>query len=232
MIDLGFSIFIGILLGLAVSIPLIWLSWKIPQQIFAGARMYDALEWSDPAIRGFQWQDALLVLLICLCAICVIVQWGTRLNSVVAFAYCGVLILLAGIDARTRLLPDVLTLPLLWAGLLWNAAPIGDLPLEHAIWGAAVGYIALWLPCALVSSLWGREMMGYGDFKFSAAIGAWLGCFSLPFVWLIASGSSLLIALVAYRFWGRRLRNPMPFGPGLALGGILMLFFDWTTSFF
>lgn len=232
MIDLGFPVFIGILTGLGVSVPLIWLSWKIPQQILADARMQYALEWSDPAIRGFQWQDTLLVLLICLCGVGAAIQWDTGLTSIVAFSYCGVLILLARIDARTRLLPDVLTLPLLWSGLLWSAAEMGDLPMEQAIWGAAAGYIALWLPCALVSSLWGREMMGHGDFKFSAAIGAWLGCFSLPFVWLIASGSSLLIALIANRFFGHRLRNPMPFGPGLALGGILMLFFDWSTSFF
>ncbi len=74
--------------------------------------------------------------------------------------------------------------------------------------------------------------MGHGDFKLSAAIGAWLGCLALPFVWLIASGSSILIALIANRFAGRRLRDPMPFGPGLALGGILMLFFDWHRSSF
>ena len=232
MIDQGFPVFFGILIGLATSVPLIWLSWKIPQQIFAGARMHDTLGWTDPAIRGFHWQDALLVLLVCLCAIGVEMQWGPGLTALAAFGYCVVLILLARIDARTRLLPDVLTLPLLWAGLLWSAAEMGDLPMKQAIWGAAAGYIALWLPCVLVAKIWGREMMGHGDFKFSAAMGAWLGCFSLPFVWLIASVSSLLIALIANRFLGRRLRNPMPFGPGLALGGILMLFFDWPMTFF
>ena len=232
MIDHGLPVFVAVLMGLATAVPLIWLSWKIPQQILADTHLRPALEWSDPAIRGLHWQDALLVLLVCLCSIGVVMQWGAGVTAWTAFFYCAVLLLLARIDARTRLLPDILTLPLLWLGLLWNAAGMGELPLEQAVWGAAAGYIALWLPCALIARVWGRQMMGHGDFKLSASIGAWLGCFGLPFVWLIASSFSLLVALIANRFFGRRLRNPMPFGPGLALGGILMLFFDWSESFF
>ena len=228
----GLPVFIGIIIGLATSVPLIWLSWKIPQKILAGALMLQSSEWSDPAIRGLHWEDALLVLFLCLCAIGVAMQWGAELTALAAFSYCAVLILLARIDARTHLLPDVLTLPLLWIGLLWNAAEMGSLPLEQSVLGAAAGYIVLWLPCFVIAKLWGRDMMGHGDFKLSAAIGAWLGCLGLPFVWLIASGLSLLVALIANRICGRRLRNPMPFGPGLALGGILMLFFDWSTTIF
>jgi leader peptidase (prepilin peptidase)/N-methyltransferase len=98
--------------------------------------------------------------------------------------------------------------------------------LELAVWGAAAGYIVLWLPAGLLGAWQGKSLMGHGDFKLSAAIGAWLGCWALPFVWLLACTSSMLMVALAASFGGRRLREPMPFGPGLALGGILMLFFD------
>jgi prepilin signal peptidase PulO-like enzyme (type II secretory pathway) len=180
----------------------------------------------NPAICGFSWKDVFFVGGVCASAVGVAALKGIDLTGLAAFYYCAMLLLLAKIDARTYILPDVLTLSLLWAGLLWHSTESGDLTLSRCVWGAAAGYIVLWGPCALFGVWRGREVMGHGDFKLSAAIGAWLGCLSLPFVWLIASGSSLLIVLVANYFGGRRLRDPMPFGPGLALGGILMLFFD------
>jgi prepilin signal peptidase PulO-like enzyme (type II secretory pathway) len=225
--DLGLAMLIGIVVGLISAVPLIWLSWRIPQQVFAQERAMVCLPGSDPAILSFSWQDALFVGFLCVSAAGVVAVNGIDLKSLVAFYYCAMLLLLARIDARTYLLPDVLTLSLLWAGLLWHATEWGDLSLAQSVWGAAAGYIILWGPCVLLSGWWGKEVMGYGDFKLSAAIGAWLGCLTLPFVWLIASGSCMLIALIAKRFARRRLRDPMPFGPGLALGGILMLFFDW-----
>ena len=228
--DLGMAMLVGIAVGLTSAVPLIWLSWRIPQQIFAQECVTVCLARSDPAIRAFSWQDALFVVLLCASAVGVAATKGVDLEGLVTFYYCAVLLLLARIDARTYLLPDILTLSLLWAGLLWHAADRGDLSLVQSVWGAAAGYIILWGPCVLLRGIWGKEVMGYGDFKLSAAIGAWLGCLALPFVWLIASGSSLLIALIAHRLGGRRLRDPMPFGPGLALGGILMLFFGWLWS--
>jgi prepilin signal peptidase PulO-like enzyme (type II secretory pathway) len=224
--DLGLAMLVGIIVGLFSAAPLIWLSWKIPQQIFAADCLSARYARPDPAIYAFSWQDALFVGGVCASAVAVVALKGLDLKGFVAFYYCGMLLLLAKIDARTYMLPDVLTLSLLWAGLLWHAAEGSDLTLARSVWGAAAGYIVLWGPCALFGGWWGREVMGHGDFKLSAAIGAWLGCLSLPFVWLIASGSSILIVLIANRFCGRRLREPMPFGPGLALGGILMLFFD------
>lgn len=232
MADNGLASFIGILAGLLVSLPLIWLSRHIPQQIFAGTLVYGGQLPDEPAIRALQWQDALLVLLLCACGAVISTHKGWELGAVAAFLYCSVLLLLARIDARTRLLPDMLTLPLLWVGLLWHAADMGEQSLEQSVWGAAAGYIVLWFPSVVMGRWRGRELMGHGDFKFSAAIGAWLGCLSMPFVWLIASCASLLVALLAKFFAGRRLREPMAFGPSLALGGILMLFFDWLWSSF
>ncbi len=227
MNDLADVVLVGVGVGVCTGVPLIWLSWKIPQQIFGGLSAGRLVVWSDPAIRALHWEDAVLIVLLCLSAMGVVAYRGLELNAMVSFYYCAVLLLLARIDVRTHLLPDVLTLSLLWSGLLWHTANMGELSLEQSIWGAAAGYIILWVPCAILSRCCGREMMGHGDFKLSAAIGAWLGLLTLPFVWLIASVSSLILALFANRFIGRRLRAPMPFGPGLALGGILMLFFDW-----
>lgn len=217
---------VGVTIGLLLSVPLLWLSWKIPQQLLMEGSELHLLTSSEPAICGLQWQDVLFVSLLCVCASSAALLWGLEVETFVAFAFCAVLLLLARIDARTHLLPDVLTQPLLWLGLLWHAAGLGERSLELAVWGAAAGYIVLWLPAGLLGAWLGKTLMGHGDFKFSAAIGAWLGCWALPFVWLLACTSSMLIVALAACFGGRRLREPMPFGPGLALGGILMLFFD------
>jgi prepilin signal peptidase PulO-like enzyme (type II secretory pathway) len=216
----------GGMIGLLISLPLLWLSWKIPQKILTEYSGTGLRIVADPAIRALHWQDVLFVSLLCLCATTAALAWGSEGEALVAFAYCSVLLLLALIDARTHLLPDVLTLPLLWLGLLWHAAGLGERSLELAVWGAAAGYVVLWLPATLMGAWLDKALMGHGDFKLSAAIGAWLGCWALPFVWLLASASSILLIALATRFGGRRLREPMPFGPGLALGGILMLFFD------
>lgn len=217
---------VGVTIGLLLSLPLLWLSWKIPQQLLMEGSELHLLTSSEPAICGLQWQDVLFVSLLCVCASSAALLWGLEVETFVAFAFCAVLLLLARIDARTHLLPDVLTQPLLWLGLLWHAAGLGERSLELAVWGAAAGYIVLWLPAGLLGAWLGKTLMGHGDFKLSAAIGAWLGCWALPFVWLLACTSSMLIVALSACFGGRRLREPMPFGPGLALGGILMLFFD------
>jgi prepilin signal peptidase PulO-like enzyme (type II secretory pathway) len=217
---------VGVTIGLLLSLPLLWLSWKIPQQLLMEGSELHLLTSSEPAMCGLQWQDVLFVSLLCVCASSAALLWGLEVETFVAFAFCAVLLLLARIDARTHLLPDVLTQPLLWLGLLWHAAGLGERSLELAVWGAAAGYIVLWLPAGLLGAWLGKTLMGHGDFKLSAAIGAWLGCWALPFVWLLACTSSMLIVALAVCFGGRRLREPMPFGPGLALGGILMLFFD------
>ena len=216
----------GVMIGLLLSVPLLWLSWKIPQQLLIEGSEVRLLTWTEPAIRRLQWQDVLFVSLLCVCASSTALIWGMELQTCVAFAFCAVLLLLARIDARTHLLPDALTLPLLWLGLLWHAAGLGERSLELAVWGAAAGYIVLWLPAGLLGAWLGKSLMGHGDFKLSAAIGAWLGCWALPFVWLLACTLSILVVALAACFGVRRLREPMAFGPGLALGGILMLFFD------
>ena len=124
----------------------------------------------------------------------------------------------AGIDFRTQLLPDQLTLPLLWLGLLLSLLPMFVLP-GSAILGAALGYVSLWSVYWLFKLLTGKEGMGYGDFKLLAALGAWMGPGALLPVVLLSSLVGAVVGglLIALRKHGREM--PMPFGPFIAMAG-------------
>ncbi|MCY0388924.1 A24 family peptidase [Robbsia sp. Bb-Pol-6] len=157
-------------------------------------------------------------------ALVVLRHFGAGWTGVAAFGLCASLIALAFIDARTHLLPDVLTLPLLWTGLLLN---VGDLfvPLTDAVIGAAAGYLFLWLIYWGFRLLRGKEGMGYGDFKLLAALGAWLGWQALPQIVLLAALAGSLFGLAALFSGRRRADQPLPFGPYLAFAGGVALFF-------
>jgi leader peptidase (prepilin peptidase) / N-methyltransferase len=143
--------------------------------------------------------------------------------SASALAWSGfgaALIALAAIDADTTLLPDAITQPLVWSGLLAASLGLSNIGLSNALWGAVVGYFFLWSVYWLFKLITGKDGMGQGDFKLLAALGAWLGWPALPSLVLIAS-----LTGVAYGVWLRaRQRMPqdgqMPFGPFLALAGI------------
>lgn len=142
------------------------------------------------------------------------------------------LIALTFIDFDTFLLPDSITLPLLWLGILFNLTSHGFTSLPEAVIGAVAGYMLLWSIYWGFKLLTGREGMGYGDFKLLAALGAWFGWQMLPSILLLASilGS---IAGVTLMIAAKRGRNiPIPFGPYLALGGIAALFFGQTLQQF
>jgi leader peptidase (prepilin peptidase)/N-methyltransferase len=129
-----------------------------------------------------------------------------------------VLISLAFIDIDHQLLPDVMVLPMLWAGLLLNlAGTFTSLP--GAVLGAVAGYLSLWSIFHLFKLITGKEGMGYGDFKLYALFGAWLGWQSLPLIILLSSfiGALIGIALIVWR--GRDRAQPLPFGPYLAAAG-------------
>lgn len=136
--------------------------------------------------------------------------------------FCSLLLLQARIDAQTGLLPDRLTLGMLWLGLLFSLCG-GWVSLEHSVAGAATGYIVMWLLAAVFHCVTGREAMGRGDFKLSAAMGAWLGLWSLPTVWLVASVWLGITAIWDHVCGRQHFRAPRPFGPALALGGILVM---------
>lgn len=150
-------------------------------------------------------------------------RFGPTLAGVSAIGFVWAVIALTFIDLDTFYLPDDITLPLLWAGLLVNlGGAFVDLP--SAVIGAAAGYLALWSVFWLFKLVTGKEGMGYGDFKLLAAIGAWLGWQVLPLVILLSSlvGAVIGIGLMIFARHGRE--TPIPFGPYLAIAGVIALF--------
>lgn len=139
------------------------------------------------------------------------------------------LVALAMIDLRTMLLPDIITIPLLWLGLLASLLPVFA-DTTSAIVGAAAGYLSLWSVYHLFRLLTGKEGMGYGDFKLLAALGAWLGWAALPGIILLSSlaGAVVGISLIVLR--RRSSELPIPFGPYLAAAGWLWLIWGDTLS--
>ena len=151
-----------------------------------------------------------------------LVAWhfGPTVAAGFALVFTWVLIGAAFIDADTSFLPDDLTLPLMWLGLL--AALLGyTLPLADAVIGAMAGYLSLWSLYWLFKLATGKEGMGYGDFKLLAALGAWMGWKMLVPIALIASVVGLVFAL-AMRGWAKR-DVPLPFGPYLCAAGFIAL---------
>jgi len=156
-----------------------------------------------------------------------IFKFGPTWQGVAACAFLWTLLALTGIDFDTQLLPDNLTLPLLWGGLIANLYG-SFVPLADAVIGAIAGYMALWTIFWLFKIIRGKEGMGYGDFKLLAALGAWLGWKMLPLIVLGSSvvGAAIGIALVAFK--GRDHNVPLAFGPYLAIAGAVALFFGPT----
>ena len=137
--------------------------------------------------------------------------------------FCAVLVALAGIDWDTTLLPDNLTLPLLWAGLA-SAAFGWTIPLADAVWGAIVGYLSLWSVYWLFKLTTGKEGMGFGDFKLLAALGAWLGWKMILPIVLGASVIGAIIGIIMKMSSSLREGRYVPFGPFLAGAGLVVLF--------
>ncbi len=150
-------------------------------------------------------------------------HFGFGLAAGAALIMIWALIALTFIDFDTQLLPDAITLPLLWLGLMLNIdATFASLP--NAVVGAIAGYLVLWIVYWLFKLVTGKEGMGYGDFKLLAAIGAWLGWTLLPLTILLSSlvGAVVGIVLIIITKHGRNI--PIPFGPYLAGGGLIALF--------
>lgn len=148
---------------------------------------------------------------------------GAHPSTLAWCAFAAVLVALAGIDWDTTLLPDSLTLPLLWGGLIASAVGL-TVPLSAAVWGAVAGYLSLWSVYWLFKLATGKEGMGHGDFKLLAALGAWLG---VSMVLPVVLGASVIGAIVGI---GMKLASSLregryvPFGPFLAGSGLAVLF--------
>ena len=150
-------------------------------------------------------------------------QWG---SSTTGFAWCvfsAVLVALALIDWDTTLLPDDLTLPLLWMGLIAAAMQWTPTSLQSSLWGAVTGYLSLWSVYWLFKIVTGKEGMGYGDFKLFAALGAWFGWQALIPIILISSVLGAIVGVAMKFTSGLREGGYIPFGPFLAGAGVAAL---------
>ena len=159
-----------------------------------------------------------------LLSLVVAVTLGPDWKTAAALILTWMLISLAFIDLETQLLPDELTLPLLWGGLLLSLSGLFTIP-TLSILGAAVGYLIFWILNQVFWRLTGKQGMGYGDMKLLAALGAWFGLYALPFIILIASVSGLAIALVMMMTKKLRRGERISFGPYLCLAGWLFIVF-------
>ena len=165
----------------------------------------------------------LVELLTGLLTLAVVWRFGISWHTLALCLLVWGLISMTVIDIDEQLLPDLLTLPLLWLGLLANldGQPVA---LSDAVIGAVAGYLSLWLVFQLFRALTGKEGMGYGDFKLFALFGAWMGWQLLPQIILLASLSGAVIGIGMIVLRGRDRQIPIPFGPYLALGGLIALF--------
>lgn len=219
---------LGAAAGLFAAVFLLW----IVRQIFSRYWLvWGLMEPADePPTRGHEQArrlDGQLRVSGALCGVAIVgLSVWTNSEGIGLFwpcsIFCALLLIQARIDAQTGMLPDRLTLLMLWLGLLFSLFG-GWASLEHSVAGAAAGYIVMWLLVAVFRWVTGREAIGRGDFKLSAAIGAWLGIWALPSVWLAASLWLCLTAALDHVLRRQEFRAPRPFGPGLAFGGILVM---------
>ncbi len=185
-------------------------------------------ECQAPISARYPLVELLTALLSLAVAMVITPGWGT----LAALLLTWVLVALTFIDLDKMLLPDQLTLPLLWGGLLFNLAG-GFVPLTDAVIGAMAGYLVLWSLYWAFKLLTGKEGMGYGDFKLLAALGAWLGWQALPIILLLSSlvGAVIGISLIALQ--KHHQGKPIPFGPYLAIAGwIALLWGDTITRWY
>lgn len=162
-------------------------------------------------------------------------QLGGNMAGLLAIFFVFALIALTGIDIKTQLLPDIITLPLMWAGIIISFWQV-FLPLKTAVIGALIGYLSLWTVATLFRLLFKKDGMGLGDAKLLAAIFTWVDFQYLPLVLVIACLVGIVMTVLQRLLSGSRmLGKPLPFGPYLALGGLLALLYgeqltNWYSS--
>ena len=164
------------------------------------------------------WQYPLVELISALASAAISWKFGFGWPLAAGLVLTWMLIAASGIDARTQLLPDQLTLPLLWIGLLISLVPVFVTP-DAAIIGAAIGYLSLWSVYWLFKIATGKEGMGYGDFKLLGALGAWMGAMSLLPIVLLSSLIGAIVGGAVLALRGQDRTTPIPFGPFIAAAG-------------
>jgi leader peptidase (prepilin peptidase) / N-methyltransferase len=156
-------------------------------------------------------------------------RWGWSWQTATWCLFCSALVSLAFIDWDTTLLPDDITLPLVWLGLIVAALRLNtEVTLVNALWGAVAGYLSLWSVYWLFKLVTGKEGMGYGDFKLFAALGAWFGWQALIPMILLASVIGAIVGIAMKFNSALREGGYVPFGPFLAGAGVVALIFGPT----
>jgi leader peptidase (prepilin peptidase)/N-methyltransferase len=154
-------------------------------------------------------------------------EFGPTWHTVAALGFTWALLALALVDYDTQLLPDSITLPLMWAGILLSLVTVDGAPLftdlRSSVLGAAAGYSSLWAVYQLFKLVTGKEGMGHGDFKLLAAVGAWLGWQLLPVVILVSAAVGSIVGISLIVFGGRSRHAAIPFGPYLAAAAWIAL---------
>jgi leader peptidase (prepilin peptidase) / N-methyltransferase len=164
-------------------------------------------------------------LLTCILFIFATINFGLSYQTSAALLIVSSLIVITFIDLEHTIIPDNITMPVLWAGILANMYYQVFANVETAILGAVVGYISLWSFYWLFKLLTGKEGMGHGDFKLLAMLGAWLGWQAIPGIVILSSVIGAIIGIGMIIFMGRNKNIPIPFGPYLAIAGFIYLFY-------
>jgi leader peptidase (prepilin peptidase)/N-methyltransferase len=172
--------------------------------------------------KGISWRYPAIELITAVLFVVTLWHFGPTLQGLAALLLTTALVALTGIDADTQLLPDNMTLPLVWAGILVNYFSLYT-DLAASIMGAVFGYLILWSIYHIFRLLTGKEGMGYGDFKLLAALGAWMGWQFLPLMVLMSSVVGAAFGLILMGTGHLQRDKPMPFGPFIAAAGWITL---------
>ena len=192
-----------------------WENIPVISYLFLRGRCSDCKTAISPRYPAIEILSAIITVVIGL-------TYGPTLATLAFCLLSWSLLALTMIDYDTQLLPDDITLPLLWAGLIVNSFGL-VVPLEQALWGAVAGYLSLWSVYWLFKLITGKEGMGYGDFKLLGALGAWLGWMKLPLIILLSSLIGTIVALALIISKRQERSQPIPFGPYLAIAGFVAL---------
>ncbi len=166
----------------------------------------------------------LIEILTCVLTLIVAIHFGVTIQAILAILLTWSLIVLTAIDYDHQLLPDSITLPFLWLGILSNILGIYT-DIYSSLFGAIAGYLVLWSVYISFKIVTGKEGMGYGDFKLLAMLGAWLGWQSLPLIIIVSSMLGSVVGLGLIIFGGHNKSQPIPFGPYLAVAGWIALLY-------
>ena len=235
MLSILLSLIVGVIVGVLLDIFALWLPYCIDRE--EARWIAEARDEADDRViperfsallcgRNYRNHDRwVVVLLSMIVVVACLLQfgWSVKTFGLMVFA-CG-MVTLAVVDQRTNYLPDQLTLPMMWIGLLFQLSPVTKtVGIENAVLGVVFGYLILWAVAYMFLKLRGKEGLGYGDMKLIAVVGAWLGPLSIPIVLFFASLLGIAWQLVAIVRRKIHSQDQFPFGPWIVMSSLIYLF--------